>query len=848
MPAQRNRRHIIIPISPTTENYRPHGREINPKPYPGPADRPAHARTLSEALRQAATQAAEQRAAVGVTIKGAEPGVYVLFESPPDVELKLESLEDRRKGIELRAVQNIQTEPNGPVVQVAAVYVPEGQVRHFVTRFEQYATELTKKKGEPRHKELVDRIAALRRATLRALWTDDLAAYPNDEEEIWWEVWLRRQDGRELERLYEFAHAVELSVGDRRLAFDDRIVALVRGRASQLSMSLDVLNDIAELRRAKESAAFFVDAPVNEQAQWVNDLAQRTIPPSPDAPAVCILDTGVTRAHPLLDRIIAPNDATAVDPTWGPHDDGGGQGAMGHGTEMAGLAAYGDLVEVLASTNPVHLRHRLESVKILPPTGANRPELYGAVTAQAVARPEVTAPQRSRVFSLAVTALDERDRGQPTSWSAALDALATGRIFDPSRQELRYLDDNAQPARRLFVVSAGNVPTSRLETDHLSRSDLEAVHDPAQAWNTLTVGAYTEKAVITHSGWNGWSPVSLPGELSPWSTTSVLFQDAWPIKPDVVLEGGNLAHNGSNIDFPVPDLCLASTYHRPADRLLTLSYATSAATAQVARVAAILQAEYPEFWPETVRALIVHCARWTPAMEAQLHGANGKRAKARLVRRYGFGVPNIERALRSANDALTLIAQATLHPFRDGKMGDMHLHDLPWPTETLRNMGEAIVRLRVTLSYFVEPNPSRRGWKGRYRYASHGLRFEVKKRAEDREQFRKRLNQKALDENEEKPATDSDTEAWTLGEQARNKGSIHSDVWTGTAADLAECGIIGVYPVSGWWKDDPKRDRSRIGACYALVATIETEAENVDLWTPVAVQVNVPVEEVAVEW
>jgi hypothetical protein len=30
----------------------------------------------------------------------------------------------------------------------------------------------------------------------------------------------------------------------------------------------------------------------------------------------------------------------------------------------------------------------------------------------------------------------------------------------------------------------------------------------------------------------------------------------------------------------------------------------------------------------------------------------------------------------------------------------------------------ARVRLRVTLSYFVEPNPASRGWQGRYRYAS----------------------------------------------------------------------------------------------------------------------------------
>ncbi len=59
------------------------------------------------------------------------------------------------------------------------------------------------------------------------------------------------------------------------------------------------------------------------------------------------------------------------------------------------------------------------------------PELYGAITAEATARPEVQAPRRTRHFSLAVTAEDMRDRGQPTSWPAAIDALAAGRAFDP---------------------------------------------------------------------------------------------------------------------------------------------------------------------------------------------------------------------------------------------------------------------------------------------------------------------------------------------------------------------------------------------------------------------------------
>lgn len=841
MPAPRNRRHLFVRTPPATEAYTPHTRRIEPAAFPRPTDRPRHAEILKTAIVQAEQETRENRDALGVSVHGAEPGLYVQFESPPGAQLKLESLEDRRKGIELTAVQSLTRGPEEAPVQLATVFIPDGQLKHFVTRFEQYATEQTKK-GEPRHKDLVDRIAALRRATLRALWTDDINVYPTEDEAVWWEVWLRRHDGRELERLLEFAQLVGLTVGEQRLAFDDRIVVLVRSTARQLAGSLDVINDIAELRRAKDSAAFFADAPANEQAEWMDELLQRTTPPSPDAPAVCVLDTGVTRGHPLLEHVIAPTDAMTVDPAWGVHDDGGGRRSMGHGTEMAGLAAYGDLTRALASAGPLRMQHRVESVKILPPTGANLPELYGAITAQAVTRPEVAEPARHRAFSLAVTAIDERDRGQPTSWSAAIDALAAGRTFVPATHELVYLDEAEVAAQRLFVVSSGNVGSDRLEVDHISRSDVEAVHDPAHAWNALTVGAYTDKAVVSDSSWDGWSALAQPGDLSPWSTTSVTFQESWPLKPDVVLEGGNVGRNGALFESSIPELCLLSTYYKPSEKAFVLSWATSAATAQVARMAAILRAEYPEFWVETVRALILHSARWTRPMEAHLRGAGGKRARSRLVRRYGFGVPRLDRALRSANDALTLVAQATLHPFSDGKMREMHVHLLPWPKDILEELGQTFVRLRVTLSYFIEPNPGRRGWKKRHRYASHGVRFDVKSPTETIDEFRKRLNQRALEEEEEKPGAVGDAEGWFLGEQTRNKGSIHSDVWTGTAADLAERGVLGVYPVSGWWKDQPKRDRSRLGARYALVVSIETEAEGVDIWTPVAQRIGVPVE------
>jgi hypothetical protein len=716
------------------------------------------------------------------------------------------------------------------------VFVPDGKVKHFVSRFDAYARPEPKQKGERRYEDMIDRVATLRLATLRALWTDSPEDYPGEEEPIWWEIWLRREDGEELERLMELAGLVEITVGERRLQFDDRIVTLVRATPRQLSTSLDVLNDLAEVRRAKESAAVFVDMGPEEQIEWLQELLARTNGPGEDTPAVCVLDTGVNRGHPLLGPALAPGDCHACDPAWRESDH------HGHGTEMAGLALFGDLYAALSSAHPVQLSHRLESVKILPPRGQNPPELYGAITAEATSRVEIQAPARSRCFSMAVTATDERDRGQPTSWSAAVDALAAGRAFDPTTQGLVYLDQDADPLRRLFVLSAGNIDPGVLEIAHLDRSDLEPVHDPAQAWNALTVGAFTEKTLIQEPGWDGWKPVAVAGDLSPWSTTSVSFEPAWPIKPDVVFEGGNVVRNGkAEVDFPCPDLCLLSTHYKPAEKLFVLTWATSAATAQVARMAAVISAEYPHLWPEAVRGLVVHSAEWTRPMKAHLRGAGGKRARARLVRRYGFGVPNLTSALRSGSDALTLIAQDVIHPFADGKMHEMHLYELPWPSETLQELGDASVRLRVTLSYFVEPNPGRRGWQRRHRYASHGLRFDVKGPTESVEEFRKRLNQRALEDEEAKPATGGDASDWYLGEQARNHGSLHSDILPGFAADLAERGVIGIYPVSGWWKDQPKRDRSEQGARYAVIISIETDAADVDIWTPVAVEVGVPI-------
>ena len=65
---------------------------------------------------------------------------------------------------------------------------------------------------------------------------------------------------------------------------------------------------------------------------------------------------------------------------------------------------------------------------------------------------------------------------------------------------------------------------------------------------------------------------------------------------------------------------------------------------------------------------------------------------------------------------------------------------------------------------------------------------------------------------------------------------IHSNVWRGSAADLASRNYIAVYPTLGWWRTRKKESRFDQIANYSLVVSIETPQENVDIYTPVANQ------------
>jgi hypothetical protein len=779
--------------------------------------RAAHAARLGLALGAAVAAGRQRIAEREEGLAEGAKGFYLEFDFPAAERAAVEALENKPKAIELVAVRPVA---EGDAMVSATVFVPEAAADFFTRKVEAYRDEQTKK-GAPKNQNLVARIEDIRLGAARSLFTDAALLFPEDGQPAWWEVWLR--DGG-LPVFKTVAERLNVAVKDHILSFPERDVVLALADEAIMDRLVRNSDAVAELRVAKDTPSLFLEMRTVDQADWAADLAERVAAPSALAPAVCILDSGATQAHPLIAPGLDPADQHTYDNGWGVGDSAHWNG---HGSSMAGVALYGDLEAALSHGGPVALAHRLETVKILPPAGQNEPRLYGAITAAGIALAEDHAPRRRRVFCMAVTSDVGLGRGRPSSWSSAVDQLCYG----------------GGDRRRLMVLAAGNLRGDIHAAEYPDRNDLEEVESPAQAWNPLVVGACTDKITITHADYEGWSPVAPAGDLSPASRTSAIWDRQWPIRPDVVFEGGNFAHDGVNPASAIDDLQLLTTHYRPNVRLFEAFGDTSGAAALGANLAAGVMTAQPTLWPETVRGLIVQSAEWTPVMRQRFDAAGSQAQKLAMLRRYGWGIPSLDRALLSAANDATLMVEDALLPFRkDGsqvKTRDMNLHRLPWPRDELAALGEMDVELRVTLSYFVEPNPGERGWTRRHRYASHSLRFAVKRSLESIPEFRGRINKAAQDE-ESGAAGGAGGDNWVLG-QIRDRGSLHSDIWRGSAAALAERDAIGVFPVSGWWKEKPSLQRWDRASRYALLVSIRAPQANVDLYTAIANQLVVPI-------
>lgn len=639
--------------------------------------------------------------------------------------------------------------------------------------------------------------------TVEDLWASNQTP-PSPQAEIAWEVWLQPVAEP---RFREALESLGLRSPPRAVEFADmRVIGLDARRSDfdQLARSAS----IAQLRPASSLNSRILQGSPGIRAAVVSGAATRLTAADVGAPSVCLLDTGINAAHPLLEDSVRYQGAVGLVRGSGYSGDD----FEGHGTQMAGIVLFEDL-QGLVTGGSETLTINLESVSIEPPDG----ELIAGSLPAARVRDAVDAVERSyesaRTYCLAMNATDEPDDGAVSSLSCEIDQLAF---------------EIAQP--RLFCVAAGNLDDADPAVgDYQALNDLSGIRSPAQAWNALSVAACTHLNTVPAPH----DVIAPLGDLSPWSRTSVNWESRHkpPSKPDIVFEGGNQTLDPAlNVIGRHRNLSLLTTSNDLTDPL-ALTAMTSAATAGVAGLCARLQAEYPEYWPETIRGLVIHGADYTSAMEARAaRSAGAAGVVPALMARFGFGLPDPGSVYQNADDALTMVIQANLVPLRlndartNSVLGFMRFHSLPWPIEILEQLGGVEAELRVTLSYFVEPNPGHALRGDTELYASHGLDFDVMRPDEDEAQAIGRINAAH-------PAPRRSSAApleWKFGKMQRGRGSVRHDRLKTTAADLARMGGVAVFPRKGWWGRDHLEQQVR----YSLIITIRTPGA--EIYTEVA--------------
>lgn len=757
-------------------------------------------------------------------------GEYLTFTSAQNENLQLSSLDSN--GIRLL---NVKYDPEKQE-ESATVFIPEHKMGGLVKKIQEYITQNVIQKGvdtgKPKNQPLVNKIENIYRSTLIDLWNGPLDSMPA-EHQIWCELWLDTEEISAedvVKELNEISAVLDIQRVHGYHSFPQRTIAVVKIDYQQLVELLRSFPFIAEIRKAEELNSFWLNEITVNRENYMDD-AVSNINFNKANNYITILDSGINHGHLLLSPILSDADKHAADSTWPLGDSGG------HGTKMAGVAAYGNLNSVLEKTALSDINHQLESVKIIPAQG-NEFHQYSFVMLDGISNAQIANPKYNRIYCMAVTAENQNDFGKPSSWSAILDGVIFGNN-----------DDND---KKLFVVSVGNVRDEQ-DWKMYPKSNLNLiVESPAQSWNSIGIGAFTAKVYPDRK------TLALKDELSPFSRTSSSFENSWPIKPDVVFEGGNIEDLPSGEPLRGDDLEILTTSHNVVTNNFATINATSAATAFAANFLAKLRDAYPEAWPETCRALMIHSARWTGAMMDQFgFDSNKKSSEAlKLLRIFGYGVPNLERAIASKTNYLTFISEQHLQPYENKggiRTKDIHYYEFPWPKEILEDMGDTQTTLRITLSYFIEPNPGDKGYATNYSYQSAALRFVLINPGEDFENFKLRTNRVnqddlkevlGMDKNEKLDnslmGTEKGSDRWALGAGNTFKGSIHSNFWTGTAAEIASCNILAVYPqASGWWKQLKKKKKYTENLRYSLVVSLETPENSQDIYTPIAAKVAV---------
>lgn len=574
------------------------------------------------------------------------------------------------------------------------------------------------------------------------------------------------------------------------------------------------------------------------QAGAQQQPAVTPVAPTPDAPSVCVIDSGIQEGHALLQpgidqatsHCFLPGlDATTVADEVAPG---------GHGTRVAGAVLYGEDLPIAGAPQ---LPFWIQNARVLNAQNEMPVELFPPAALRKAVELFNDGPRQTRIFNHSINARAYCRTRYMSSWAAEIDQLCYERDV-------------------LVVQSVGNLSLEGQAPllgirDHLNagrdyprylEEDSARVANPGQSLQALTVGSIAYGAAEV----DGWRTFAT-GAAAP-SAFSRTGPGIWKvIKPEVVSYGGDAVRTNNNppdvqgggrISAACPNL-VRSTLHAPGPAADRDAAGTSFAAPKVAHIGAYVQSVLPEQPALLYRALVIQSAQWPswaedilsrlrnpPPNTTQAQKQEWRAAASTAFRCLGFGVPDAARATANTDYRTTFITsgETAIHA------GECHVYQVPVPAALRQQADEFDIRIDVTLSYVAQPRRTRRNLR---RYLSTWVDWKASKLGEGLHDFRVRAMKDTS--NDEAPLPGS-TLPWVLHDKPqdgfirdfrRNSGTVQKDWAVVRSNRLPDHFCIAVVGHQGWSRDPDSMAR------YAMAVTFEILGQEIAIYDPLRVAI-----------
>lgn len=538
--------------------------------------------------------------------------------------------------------------------------------------------------------------------------------------------------------------------------------------------------------------------------------------PSINAPAVCVIDSGIQEAHPLLASAIDTASSWCYLPDKSVADVADQVPPGGHGTRVAGAVLFG---EVIPEAGEYQAEHWIQNARILDERNSMPNTIFPPAAMREIVRRYNEGEKPTRIFNHSINARSPCRLKHMSAWAAELDKLSDecDVLFIQSAGNVLPVHDVPFPGISEHLLAGRNYPS------YLSEPTCR-VANPAQSLQAITVGS------VSYDSFNsdGWASFS-PGEAHPSSFSRSGFALWNVVKPELVEFGGDFLHTENTpADIGTPSHAKSCYPHLVRSTMLPgpLSerdaVGTSFAAPKVAHIAAALEQALPEEPCLMYRALLVQSARW-PDWAQRLSPPE----QLQVLKRIGYGLPNKERATANSPHRCTFIISQDKNS-NGGlriKPKEAHVYQVPIPAAMRRPGDDFDILIEVTLSYSSQPRRTRRKLR---RYLSTWVDWKASKLGESLESFTGRVVK-----NDEDTSSDGNRLPWTLHESPdwgrvrgakRNAGTVQKDWATVKSNELPEDFCIAVVGHEGW-NSDPDAT-----AQYALAVSFEIVGREIEIY------------------